>query len=109
MTGGHFSHITFDSSITGRDLVELVLSRPIVSTGLVQDGLKVSKQGALNLVGELSLREMTSRRSRARELIEAELHDVEIAREKRIPRHSSMSSRSRLSCVSARESRYQFA
>lgn len=43
------------------DLVELVLSRPIVSTGMIQDRLKVSKQGALNLVGELSLREMTGR------------------------------------------------
>jgi hypothetical protein len=43
------------------DLVELVLSRPIVSTGMIQDGLKVSKQGALNLVGELGLREMTGR------------------------------------------------
>jgi hypothetical protein len=28
------------------DLVELVLSRPIVSTGMIQDRLKVSKQGA---------------------------------------------------------------
>ncbi|RUV94096.1 MULTISPECIES: RHE_PE00001 family protein [unclassified Mesorhizobium] len=43
------------------DLIELVLARPIVSTGMIQDGLKVSKQGALNLVGELSLREMTGR------------------------------------------------
>ena len=43
------------------DLVELVLSRPIVSTGMIQDRLRVSKQGALNLVGELSLREMTGR------------------------------------------------
>ncbi|WP_353646923.1 RHE_PE00001 family protein [Mesorhizobium sp. WSM2239] len=43
------------------DLVELVLSRPLVSTGMIQDRLKVSKQGALNLVGELSLREMTGR------------------------------------------------
>lgn len=43
------------------DLVELVLSRPIVSTGIIQRTLKVSKQGALNLVGELSLREMTGR------------------------------------------------
>jgi hypothetical protein len=43
------------------DLVELVLSRPIVSTGLIQERLKVSKQGTLNLVGELSLREMTGR------------------------------------------------
>lgn len=43
------------------DLVELVLSRPVVSTGMIQDGLKVSKQGALNLIGELGLREMTGR------------------------------------------------
>jgi hypothetical protein len=43
------------------DLVELVLSRPIVSTGIIQKTLKVSKQGALNLVAELSLREMTGR------------------------------------------------
>ncbi|WP_352991147.1 helix-turn-helix domain-containing protein [Mesorhizobium sp. M1233] len=43
------------------DLVELVLSRPIVSTSLIQDKLKVTKQGALNLVGELGLREMTGR------------------------------------------------
>jgi hypothetical protein len=43
------------------DLVELVLSRPIVSTGMIQEALKVTKQGALNLVGELSLREMTGR------------------------------------------------
>ncbi|RVC99235.1 DUF1612 domain-containing protein, partial [Mesorhizobium sp. M7A.F.Ca.ET.027.02.1.1] len=43
------------------DLVEFVLSRPIVSTGMIQEELKVSKQGALNLVGELSLREMTGR------------------------------------------------
>ncbi|RRH89518.1 DUF1612 domain-containing protein [Mesorhizobium tamadayense] len=42
-------------------LVEFVLSRPIVSTGMIQEVLKVSKQGALNLVGELGLREMTGR------------------------------------------------
>ncbi|MER9949522.1 RHE_PE00001 family protein [Mesorhizobium sp. M0047] len=41
------------------DLVELVLSRPLVSTGMIQERLKVTKQGALNLVGELGLREMT--------------------------------------------------
>ena len=39
----------------------LLLSRPIVSTGMIQDRLKVTKQGALNLVGELNLREMTGR------------------------------------------------
>ncbi len=43
------------------DLVELVLSRPIVSTGVIQERLRISKQGALNLVGELGLREMTGR------------------------------------------------
>lgn len=43
------------------ELVELVLSRPLVSTGMIEETLKVSKQGALNLVGELSLREMTGR------------------------------------------------
>ncbi|WP_365979929.1 RHE_PE00001 family protein [Mesorhizobium sp.] len=43
------------------DLVALVLSRPIVSTALIQERLKISKQGALNLVGELGLREMTGR------------------------------------------------
>lgn len=43
------------------ELVELVLSRPLVSTGMIQDRLKVSKQGALNLIGELGLREMTGR------------------------------------------------
>ncbi|MBN9235820.1 hypothetical protein QV13_07440 [Mesorhizobium hungaricum] len=43
------------------DLIELVLSRPLVSTGMIQERLKVTKQGALNLVGELGLREMTGR------------------------------------------------
>jgi hypothetical protein len=43
------------------DLVELVLSRPLVSTGMIQERLKVTKQGALNLIGELGLREMTGR------------------------------------------------
>ncbi|MDG4890006.1 MULTISPECIES: RHE_PE00001 family protein [unclassified Mesorhizobium] len=43
------------------DLVELVLSRPLVSTGIIQARLKVSKQGALNLISELGLREMTGR------------------------------------------------
>lgn len=43
------------------DLVELVISRPLVSTSMIQEMLKVSTQGALNLVGELGLREMTGR------------------------------------------------
>ncbi len=40
-------------------LIELVLSRPLVSSGMIQGALKVSRKGALNLVGGLSLREMT--------------------------------------------------
>jgi hypothetical protein len=40
-------------------LIERVLSRPLVSSGMIQWALKVSRQGALNLIGELSLREMT--------------------------------------------------
>ncbi|MER8476067.1 RHE_PE00001 family protein [Mesorhizobium sp. M1163] len=43
------------------DLVELAMSRPLVSAAMIQDRLKVTKQGALNLVGELGLREMTGR------------------------------------------------
>jgi Protein of unknown function (DUF1612)/HTH DNA binding domain len=43
------------------DLIDLALSRPLVSSGMIQEALKVSKQGALNLVGELGLREMTGR------------------------------------------------
>nr|WP_312037293.1 helix-turn-helix domain-containing protein [Mesorhizobium caraganae] len=39
------------------DLLELAVSRPIVSTGMIQEMLKVSKQGALNLVGQLGLPE----------------------------------------------------
>jgi len=42
-------------------VIELVLARPLVSTPMIQERLKVSKQGALNLIGELNLREMTGR------------------------------------------------
>lgn len=44
-------------------LIELVLSRPVVATGTVQEALKVSRQGALDLIGQVSLREMTGRGS----------------------------------------------
>ena len=44
-------------------LVDLVLSRPLVSTGTIQKALKVSRQGALDLIGALGLREMTGRGS----------------------------------------------
>ncbi|RWE91759.1 RHE_PE00001 family protein [Mesorhizobium sp.] len=43
-------------------LVELVLARPLVSTAMVQKKLDVSRQGALDLVGELNLREITGRK-----------------------------------------------
>ena len=42
-------------------LIEFVLSRPLVSSTMIEKELKVTMQGALNLVGELNLREMTGR------------------------------------------------
>ncbi|MBP2234034.1 hypothetical protein J2Z31_000524 [Sinorhizobium kostiense] len=42
-------------------LLELVLSRPIVSSALISRQLGVTPRGALNLVRELGLREMTGR------------------------------------------------
>ncbi len=47
------------SSLPG--MIDLVLSRPMISAGLVARELKVSQRGALNLIGELGLREMTGR------------------------------------------------
>jgi len=44
------------------DLIDLVLSRPMVSTTMIQKALKVTQQGAINLVEELALREMTGRK-----------------------------------------------
>ncbi|MBN9237379.1 hypothetical protein QFZ88_005687 [Mesorhizobium sp. YL-MeA3-2017] len=44
-------------------LMDLVLSRPIVSTNMVQAALKVSRQGALDLISVLGLRELTGRGS----------------------------------------------
>lgn len=44
-------------------LVDLVLSRPLVSTSMVQKELEVSRQGALDLIGAFNLREMTGRGS----------------------------------------------
>ena len=43
------------------ELIDLVLSRPLVTTGMIQSALKVSRQGALDLIGAFSLREMTGR------------------------------------------------
>jgi hypothetical protein len=42
-------------------MIDLVLSRPLVTTGMIQATLKVSRQGALDLVGAFGLREMTGR------------------------------------------------
>lgn len=44
-------------------LLDIVLSRPVVSTGMVQAALKVSRQGALDLIGAFGLRELTGRES----------------------------------------------
>lgn len=44
------------------DLIDLVLSRPMVSTTMIQKALKVTQQGAINLIEELALREMTGRK-----------------------------------------------
>jgi len=44
-------------------LMDLVLSRPMVSTSMVQAALKVSRQGALDLIGAFGLRELTGRGS----------------------------------------------
>lgn len=42
-------------------LIELVLARPVVSAGMVAKELKVSQRGALDLVVELGVREVTGR------------------------------------------------
>lgn len=44
-------------------LLDLVLSRPMVSTSMVQGALKVSRQGALDLISLFGLRELTGRGS----------------------------------------------
>ncbi|EEE48137.1 HTH DNA binding domain protein (plasmid) [Labrenzia sp. THAF191b] len=41
--------------------IELILSRPIVSAHMIAKAAKVTPRGALNLVGELGVREMTGR------------------------------------------------
>ncbi|WP_265517417.1 RHE_PE00001 family protein [Nitratireductor luteus] len=42
-------------------LAELILSRPIVSAGMIADELKITQRAALNLIGELAPRELTGR------------------------------------------------
>lgn len=41
--------------------IELVLSRPIVSAPMIAKAAKVTQRGALNLIGELGIREVTGR------------------------------------------------
>ena len=49
------------SSSSLPDVIELVLSRPIVSAAMIAKEAKVTPRGALNLVSELGVREMTGR------------------------------------------------
>ncbi len=42
-------------------LVDLVLSRPMVSSGMIAEALSVTPQGALKIASELNLRELTGR------------------------------------------------
>ena len=41
--------------------IHLLLSRPIVSAHMIAKSAKISPRGALNLIGELGVREMTGR------------------------------------------------
>ncbi len=43
------------------ELIEVVMSRPLVSTGMVAKAIDVTPQAAVRIVGELGLREMTGR------------------------------------------------
>ncbi|MBX4962685.1 RHE_PE00001 family protein [Rhizobium binae] len=49
------------SSLPG--LVDLLITRPVVSSSMIVESLKVSHRGALNLVTELGVRELTGRGS----------------------------------------------
>jgi hypothetical protein len=42
-------------------VVELVLSRPVVSAAMIAKTAKVTRRGALNLIADLGVREMTGR------------------------------------------------
>jgi hypothetical protein len=41
------------------ELIELLLSRPLVSSGMIEKQFGVTTAGALNLIGQLDLREIT--------------------------------------------------
>ena len=42
-------------------LIDFLLARPLVSSTMIEQELKITQQGALNLVADLNLREMTGR------------------------------------------------
>ncbi|EHS52035.1 protein of unknown function DUF1612, partial [Rhizobium sp. PDO1-076] len=57
-----------ERKLTGRrgssklpELIELVMEKPLVSTGMVVKAIGVTPQAAIRIVGELGLREMTGR------------------------------------------------
>lgn len=43
------------------ELIDLVLARPMVSTGMIAKALSVTPRAALRIAGELNLRELTGR------------------------------------------------
>jgi hypothetical protein len=43
------------------NLIKLVMSRPLVSAGMIVKAIEVTPQAAVRIVGELGLREMTGR------------------------------------------------
>lgn len=49
------------SSSSLPEAMDLVLSRPVVSTSTVAKAAKVTQRGALSLIGDLGIREMTGR------------------------------------------------
>lgn len=49
------------SSSSLPSVVELVLSIPLVSAAMIAKEVKISPRGALNLISELGVREMTGR------------------------------------------------
>jgi hypothetical protein len=62
------AHRQLQSRLAGRrsssklpQLVELVLARPMVSSGMIADELGITAQGALKIASELHLRELTGR------------------------------------------------
>lgn len=55
-----------DRLLLVRSQMERALSRPLVSTSMIQKALKVSRQGPLHLIGKFNLRELTGKEVSAR-------------------------------------------